>query len=97
MLEKGKIIFLGNNQENTCYPSGLCAERTAIYAAVANFPDVAVVAIAITAKSLSNVLLILVLPCGACRQAIAEYELKQKNLLLFILWVKKVKWLNLLR
>ncbi len=78
LLENGEVV-LGNNQENACYPSGLCAERTAIYAAGANFPKVAIVAMAITAKSLHNVLLTPVPPCGACRQSIAEYELRQKK------------------
>ncbi len=75
-LENGEIV-LGNNQENACYPSGLCAERTAIYYAGANFPGVAIDTMALTAKSLKYQLLTPTPPCGACRQAIAEYEVKQ--------------------
>lgn len=77
LLDNGKII-LGNNQENAAYPSGLCAERVAIYSAAANFPNVEIKALAITATALSKDLEEPVAPCGACRQAIAEYESKQQ-------------------
>ncbi len=78
LLQNGEIV-LGNNQENACYPSGLCAERTAIYYAGANFPDVPIVKMAISARSLKHQLDTPTPPCGSCRQAIAEYELKQKQ------------------
>lgn len=72
-------VVLGNNQENASYPSGLCAERTAIYYAGANYPDVPVVKMALSARSLKHQLITPTPPCGACRQAIAEYEVKQKQ------------------
>ena len=78
LLENGEEV-LGNNQENACYPSGLCAERTAIYYAGANYPDVSILKMALTAKSLKYKLVTPTPPCGACRQAIAEYEVKQKT------------------
>jgi len=78
LLENGEVV-LGNNQENACYPSGLCAERTAIYYAGANYPDVPILKMALTAKSLKYKLVTPTPPCGACRQAIAEYEVKQKT------------------
>lgn len=68
LLENGEIIK-GNNQENAAYPSGLCAERVALFYASANFPSVGVKALAI-----SNVNNKDTKPCGACRQVIAEYE-----------------------
>ncbi|NQW36977.1 MAG: cytidine deaminase [Flavobacteriales bacterium] len=77
LLDNDKII-LGNNQENAAYPSGLCAERVAIYSAAANFPNVGIKALAITATSKTKDLDTPVAPCGSCRQAIAEYEVKQK-------------------
>jgi cytidine deaminase len=77
-IEDGSIVT-GNNQENSSYPSGLCAERTAIYAAGANFPDQKILQIAITAGPKDRANAIPVPPCGACRQAIAEYEQKQKQ------------------
>lgn len=77
LLENDQIV-LGNNQENACYPSGLCAERTAIYSAGANYPGVVMKAMAITAKSNQQLTSKPVPPCGSCRQTIAEYELKQQ-------------------
>ncbi|WP_019037842.1 cytidine deaminase [Psychroflexus tropicus] len=76
ILENGAVVK-GNNQENASYPSGLCAERTAIYAAGANYPNQNIKAIAITATSEKHDVLEPIAPCGACRQAIAEYEQKQ--------------------
>ena len=70
LLENGKI-FTGNNQENAAYPSGLCAERVAIYYASAQYPNVAVKSVAIICDMQTSQP---VTPCGACRQAIAEYE-----------------------
>ncbi|WP_062062224.1 cytidine deaminase [Aquimarina longa] len=78
LLENGEVI-LGNNQENACYPSGLCAERTAIYYAGANYPEVSITVMVISAKSLKYELNTPTPPCGACRQAIAEYEVKQNK------------------
>jgi cytidine deaminase len=76
LLDNGKIV-LGSNQENAAYPSGLCAERVAIYQAGAIYPEAKIVTIAITAASDSNPTLSPIPPCGACRQSIAEYEFKQ--------------------
>lgn len=73
LLRNGKIIR-GNNQENAAYPVGMCAERVAIFAAGANYPGIPVVAIAISAQSVHFHVDKPVSPCGACRQAIAEYE-----------------------
>ncbi|MDY8134526.1 cytidine deaminase [Aquimarina sp. 2201CG5-10] len=78
LLENGEVV-LGNNQENACFPSGLCAERTAIYYAGANFPGVAIKKMALSAKSLKYQLITPTPPCGACRQSIAEYEQNQKE------------------
>lgn len=76
LLENGEIIS-GSNQENASYPSGLCAERTAIFFAGAKFPDQKINIMAVSAKSLNHLVLTPVPPCGACRQVIAEYEDKQ--------------------
>lgn len=77
LLENGEII-LGNNQENAAYPSGLCAERVAFFAAGANHPGVKIMAAAIVAGSEKYEVTEPVSPCGACRQVMAEYETKQK-------------------
>ncbi len=75
LLENGKIVT-GNNQENAAYPSGLCAERVAVFYAGAQYPDSAIKAIAVAVKSQNMVISEPLSPCGACRQAIAEYENK---------------------
>jgi len=72
-LKSGKIVT-GNNQENVAYPSGLCAERVALFYASANFPGDPVAAIAVTAKALKFELDSPVTPCGSCRQVMAEAE-----------------------
>lgn len=73
LLANGKIVT-GNNQENAAYPSGLCAERVALFYAHAQYPGVPVQTIAISVKSGTQVITEPVSPCGACRQVIAEYE-----------------------
>lgn len=78
LLDNGEIIT-GNNQENASYPSGLCAERTAIYYAGSQYPNAKVVRMAISATSIHKPLSSPIPPCGACRQAIAEYEVKQET------------------
>lgn len=75
-LEDGTIV-IGNNQENVAYPSGLCAERVAFYSAGAQFPGKTIKAVAIHAYSEIFDVQDSVAPCGACRQAMAEYEIKQ--------------------
>jgi cytidine deaminase len=76
LLENGEVV-IGNNQENASFPSGLCAERVAIFQAGARFPGVPVEAIAISAASNLTKVSKPAAPCGNCRQAIAEYEQKQ--------------------
>ena len=76
LLDNDKIVT-GSNQENAAYPSGMCAERVAIYSTGALYPKNIIKKIAISASSSHKELVKPVAPCGACRQAIAEYELKQ--------------------
>ena len=78
LMASGEIT-LGNNQENAAYPSGLCAERVAIFHTGALFPNEKISAMAITARSLNQSLSEPIGPCGACRQSMAEYEQKQKS------------------
>jgi len=73
LLENGKIVS-GNNQENAAYPSGLCAERVAMYYASAHYPGIAMKAIAVAVKSEEEPLEEPASPCGSCRQVMAEYE-----------------------
>ncbi|WP_291147523.1 cytidine deaminase [Flavobacterium sp. UBA7680] len=76
LLDNGKVI-LGSNQENAAYPSGLCAERTAIFYAGSAYPEAKILKMAITAASDTNQTQAPIPPCGSCRQSIAEYEIKQ--------------------
>ena len=69
-------IFAGSNQENAAYPSGLCAERVAMFYANAQFPDVPVKTIAIAANTNENFLPVPVTPCGSCRQVLLETEMR---------------------
>jgi cytidine deaminase len=73
LLENGEIIT-GTNQENAAYPSGLCAERVAIFYANSLYPNVAVKAIAVAAYTNNNYTLSPIPPCGSCRQVISETE-----------------------
>ncbi|CAM4322486.1 cytidine deaminase [Zobellia nedashkovskayae] len=90
LLENGEVV-IGNNQENASYPSGLCAERVAIFYAGAKYPSVAVKAIAITATSVNYQLTDPAAPCGNCRQAISEYEVKQKKPIALMMMGEKGK------
>ena len=78
LLDNGKTV-LGSNQENAAYPSGLCAERVAIFHAGAVYPNIKMLTLAITAASDTNPTVSPIPPCGGCRQAIAEYEFKQET------------------
>ena len=73
LLENGEV-FAGSNQENSAYPSGLCAERVAMFYANAQYPDVAVKSLAITAFSNGEFLQEPITPCGSCRQVLLETE-----------------------
>ncbi len=78
MLDSGEIIT-GNNQENAAYPSGLCAERVAVFHAGATYPNATIDSLALTANSIKRKVNPPIPPCGACRQVLAEYEVKQKS------------------
>lgn len=78
LLANEKIV-IGNNQENASYPSGLCAERVALFQAGAKYPKVEINTIAISASSKIHKVDRPAAPCGNCRQAIAEYEQKQNS------------------
>ena len=78
LLDNGKIV-LGSNQENAAYPSGLCAERVAIFQAGAIYPDTRILEIAISATADEKPVTTPIPPCGSCRQSIAEYESRQES------------------
>lgn len=78
LMNNGEVV-IGSNQENASYPSGLCAERTAIFYAGAQYPNELIKAMAITAGAHDDLNENPIPPCGACRQSISEYEVKQKK------------------
>jgi len=78
LLDNGKVV-VGSNQENAAYPSGLCAERVAVFQAGAIYPDAKILKLAISASADEKVVSEPIPPCGACRQAIAEYEFRQDS------------------
>ena len=75
LFEDG-VIVKGSNQENAAYPSGMCAERTALFYASASRPDKAMTAIAIAAGQNGKLCDTPATPCGACRQVMAQYQTK---------------------
>jgi cytidine deaminase len=74
LLLENRQIITGNNQENAAYPSGLCAERVALFYANSLFPTIPVMAIAITAFYNGQFIETPIPPCGACRQVLIETE-----------------------
>lgn len=78
LLDNGEII-VGSNQENAAYPSGLCAERVAVFYAGAKYPEAKILKMAISAASDNTTTRAPIPPCGACRQSLAEYEIKQNT------------------
>jgi len=74
-LESGRIVH-GSNVENAAFPSGICAERTAVAGAVSNYPDDKPVAMAIAAMTDEGLTAECISPCGNCRQVIAEEEMR---------------------
>ncbi len=78
LLGNGEIVE-GNNQENACYPAGLCAERVAIFYASSKYPGIPIKTIAVSATSRDYVMDRPAAPCGNCRQAISEYEIRQDS------------------
>ena len=88
-LENGEEI-IGCNQENAAYPSGLCAERTALFSAGAQYPDVPVEMLAIAARGTDGELLSEpVSPCGSCRQVIIESETRAGHPIRILLYGRK--------
>lgn len=83
-LDNGNVV-LGNNQENIAYPSGLCAERVALYYAGAVYKNEAIKTIVVVAKGDLVGQDDCLSPCGSCRQVIAESEMRQENRIRIVL------------
>ena len=88
-LDNG-VEIIGCNQENAAYPSGLCAERTALFSAGAQYPDVPVKMLAIAARGTDGELQYEpVGPCGSCRQVIIESETRAGGPIRILLYGRK--------
>ncbi|HEX9649862.1 MAG TPA: cytidine deaminase [Cyclobacteriaceae bacterium] len=92
LLENGEIVT-GSNQENAAFPSGLCAERVAFFAAGSAHPGVAIKRAVVVARKPGNNNLEVAAPCGGCRQVMLEYELKQEKPIQLLLVYKNSKFL----
>ncbi len=91
---KNGVIITGNNQENVAYPSGLCAERVALFYANAKYPDVPVVDLLVMAESGENGITEQpVSPCGSCRQVLQETELRYNKDIKVMLAGKEEVWI----
>jgi len=88
LLANGEIVA-GSNQENVAFPSGLCAERTALFYANSRYPEQAVKSLAVAAYTQGDFVESPISPCGACRQVILETEMRYKNPIRIYLYGKK--------
>lgn len=88
LLENGQIIT-GNNQENAAYPSGLCAERTAVFYANAQYPNQKIEALAIAAFNNGDFTLDITSPCGSCRQVLLEVESRYNSDVKILMYNRK--------
>jgi cytidine deaminase len=93
-LENGEIVC-GTNQENAAYPSGLCAERTALFYAGSAFPGVAVEEMMVLARKEGGSDLLPACPCGSCRQVMQETEFRQKIPMRLLFRVGKTGFIRL--
>jgi len=78
LLENGQMVS-GSNQENAAYPSGLCAERVALFSAAARYPGMIIRKLAVSALKQGQIIHQTVTPCGGCRQVISEYQTRQNQ------------------
>jgi len=89
-LENGEI-FAASNQENSAYPSGLCAERVAMFFANAQYPNVAVKTLAIVAYTNGEFISDPITPCGSCRQVLLETETRfEKDITILLYGTKNI-------
>jgi cytidine deaminase len=100
LLDDDQIV-LGSNQENVAYPSGLCAERVALFNVGSNYPNAIIKTMAITAQTENFKIENPVTSCGGCLQTMSEYEKKQKSPIEILFYcidgkILKVKGVNCL-
>lgn len=95
LLEDGTIVT-GSNQENAAYPSGMCAERVALYAAIAQHPETKITKIAIVGRHKDSKELAPATSCGPCRQVMLEFEVRQEKPFEVIMQNQEHQWVKAL-
>jgi cytidine deaminase len=93
LLDDGKIVT-GTNQENAAYPSGMCAERVALYSAISQYPDCKISKIAVVAKKKGGKELSPATSCGPCRQVMLEFEVRQNKTFEVLMFTQDHKWVK---
>jgi cytidine deaminase len=93
LLEDGSIVT-GTNQENAAYPSGMCAERVALYTAASQYPEKKINKMAVVARKKTGKELLPATSCGGCRQVMLEFEMKQKKQIKIIMFGPQHKWIT---
>lgn len=93
LLEDGTVVT-GTNQENAAFPSGMCAERVALYAAVAQYPESKITKIAVVARRKGGKELVPATSCGPCRQVMLEFEVRQEKPFEVIMQSQEHQWVK---
>ena len=93
LLEDGAVVT-GTNQENAAYPSGMCAERVALFAAIAQHPEAIITKIAIVARRKGGKELLPATSCGPCRQVMLEFELRQEKPIQVVMQTQDHTWVK---
>ncbi len=93
LLDNG-VIVVGANQENAAYPDGMCAERVALFAMTSLHPGQRIKKLAVVAKREDSAALTPVTSCGSCRQAMFEFELRQRLPFEVIMQVDEDSWVK---
>jgi cytidine deaminase len=94
LILEDEAIVIGSNQENASYPLCMCAERVAIYCASVQHPKKKILKMAIVAHKKNHKELVAAAPCGACRQVLLEFELKQQSAIQIILLSSSQQWIK---
>jgi cytidine deaminase len=94
ILLKNGTIVTGTNQENAAYPSGMCAERVALFSAAALNTEFTILKIAVVARKKSGDKLVPATCCGSCRQVILEYESRQKDSIAITMMGNAEEWIT---
>jgi cytidine deaminase len=93
LLEDGTIIT-GSNQENAAYPSGMCAERVALFAIASQHPESKIIKMAVIAKRKGGKELLPATSCGPCRQVMLEFEQRQNKVIEIIMQSQEHQWIK---